>query len=128
MLAASFLGVNTSIGIGQVKTDTARDLMLADYYNPDTDVFLSKEKIKKATHRQIYEYIRQSKHNIFFAAARMRSLIDEWRKFADLKQKPEITATLYSLKHKNPHNNPQPNERGLQVVNQFYKLAQDWLK
>ncbi|MDO8512094.1 MAG: hypothetical protein Q7S57_02385 [bacterium] len=35
---------------------------------------------------------------------------------------------IYSLKHKDPHNSPQPNDRGLQIVNEFYKLAQDWLK
>jgi len=122
------IGKNTSVGIGQVTTDTAKGLMATGYYNPDPKIFSSKEKIKKATRRQIYEYIKEPRHNIFFAAARIRGLIDKWKKFVDLDKKPEIIATLYSLKNKDPHDNPQPNGRGLQIVNEFYKLAQDWLK
>ncbi len=128
MLAGYFIGINTSAGIGQVTTNTAKNLMIAGYYNPDPNKISSKEKIKNATRRQICEYLKEPKHNIFFAAAQMRGLIDEWKKFVDLSKRPEIIATLYSLKHKDPHNNPQPNDRGSQIVNEFYKLAQDWLK
>jgi len=128
LLAGNFIGKNTSGGIAQVTTETARDLMLLDYYNPDPERFSSKEKINKAFSQQIYSYLKESKHSIFFGAARMRYFIDEWKKFIDLSKRPEIIATLYSLKHKDPHNNPQPNDRGLQIINEFYKLAQDWLK
>lgn len=127
ILSAEFLGKNTSIGIAQVKTETARGLMAAGYYNPDPDKFSSKEKIKKTTRREIYEYLKEPKHNIFFAAATLRSLIDNWKKFINLKEKPEILASLYSLS-RTPHKDPQPNSRGLQIANEFYKLAQDWLK
>jgi len=127
MLSVYFIGKNTSAGIGQVKTDTARGLMLSGYYNPDPNKFSSKEKIKKATRQQIYEYVKQPKHSIFFAAARIRGLFDDWKKFIDLNKNPEVLASLYSLK-KDPHSNPQPNDRGLQITNEFYKLAQDWLK
>lgn len=34
---------------------------------------------------------------------------------------------VYSMK-KDPHSNPQPNNRGLQIVNEFYNLAKEWLK
>ncbi len=128
MLSVYFIGKNTSAGIGQVKTDTAKGLMLSGYYNPDPDKFSSKEKIKKATRQQIYEYTKQPKHSIFFVAARIRGFVDAWKKFINLREKPEIIATLYSLGDIDPHNNPQPNERGLQIANEFYKLAQDWLK
>lgn len=128
MLTVYFIGVNTSAGIGQIKTDTAKGLMLSGYYNPDMDKFSSKEKIKKATRQQIYEYIKQPKHSIFLAAARMRYFIDEWKKFIDLSKKPEIIATLYSLSKDNPKSNPQPNGRGLQITNEFYNLAKEWLK
>jgi len=36
-------------------------------------------------------------------------------------------ATLYSLDRK-PHLNPQPNDRGLQITNEFYNLVKEWLK
>ena len=127
LLAGNFIGKNTSGGIAQVKTDVARNLMLLGYYNPDPEKFLSKEKIKKVSRQQIYSYIKEPKHSIFFGAAHLRSLIDEWLKFIDLNKKPEVLASLYSLK-KNPHINPQPNDRGLQIANEFYKLSQDWLK
>jgi len=128
MLSVYFIGVNTSAGIGQVKTDTAKGLMLGGYYNPDTNKFSSKEKIKKATRQQIYEYIKQPKHSIFFVAARINSFIDEWKKFIDLSERPEIIATLYSLSYDKPHSKPKPNERGLQIANEFYNLAKEWLQ
>ena len=126
LLAGEFIGKNTSGGIAQVKTDTARDLMLSGYYNPDPEKFPSKEKIIKAPNQQIYSYINKPKHNIFFGVARLRSLIDGWKKFINLSDNPKILASLYSL-GKRPHSDPQPNDRGLQIVNEFYKLAQDWL-
>jgi hypothetical protein len=128
MLAVYFIGRNTSIGIGQVTTDVAKNLIIHGYYNPDPDKFSSKEKIKKTTRREIYEYLKHPQHNIFFAGAHMRSLVDEWKKFVDLNKRPEIIASLYSLQHKDPHSNPQPNNRGLQIVNEFYNLAKEWLK
>jgi len=58
----------------------------------------------------------------------MRALIDEWRKFIDISKSPNIIATLYSLKGKTPHAHPEPNNRGLQIANEFYKLAKEWLR
>lgn len=128
MLSVYFIGRNTSVGIGQVTTDVAKNLIGLNYYNPDPNKFFSNEKIQKITRREIYEYLKQPQYNIFFVGAHMRSLIDEWKKFVDLNKKPEIIATLYSSQHKNPHSNPQPNDRGLQIVNEFYGLAKEWLK
>ena len=127
MLAVYFIGRNTSIGIGQVTTDVAKDLIVYDYYNPDPNKFSSKEKIKKITRREIYEYLKQPQHNIFFTGAHMRSLIDAWIKFINLSENSEVLASLYSMK-KDPHSNPQPNDRGLQTANEFYNLAKEWLK
>jgi len=58
----------------------------------------------------------------------MRHFIDEWKKFIDLSKRPEIIATLYSLSKDSPKSNPQPNDRGLQIANEFYDLAKEWLK
>lgn len=63
-----------------------------------------------------------------FAVARMRALIDEWRRFVDLSQRPEIIATLYHLPYKKPHADPRPNDRGLQIVKEFYPLAKNWIQ
>jgi hypothetical protein len=126
-LLGYFIGINTSAGIAQVKTDTARGLIKSGYYNPDPDK-LSPKNIDKISRRQLYQYVEQPKHSICFAAARIKSLIDAWKKFVDLNKRPEIIATLYSLDHKTPHSSPQPNSRGQQITNEFYKLAQKWLQ
>lgn len=127
-LAGYFIGVNTSAGIAQVKTDTARGLIESGYYNPNpADPQLSKEKIDKTSRSHLYTYVVQPEHSISFAAARMRKLIDEWKKFVDLNKKPEIIATLYHLPGKHPHAHPEPNERGLQIADEFYQLAKEWL-
>jgi len=75
----------------------------------------------------LYEYVKQPEHSIFFAAARMRELADRWKRFVNLDTMPEIVSTLYHLPDdkKKPHGNPQPNERGLQIAHEFYKLAKE---
>lgn len=128
-LLVSFVGANTSAGIAQVEIDTARDLIERGYYNPNPDDSkLSSATIRKVSRSHLHLYVKKPKHSIFFAAARMRALIDEWRKFLDLGKKPEIIATLYHLKHKDPHARPKPNDRGLQITGEFYNLAQEWLQ
>lgn len=127
-LAGYFIGVNTSIGIAQVETDTARGLIQRGYYNPDpNDNKLSPANIQNVSRSYLYQYIKEPRHCIFFAAARMRALIDEWKKFVDLGKRPEIITTLYSLKRKDPHSDPKPNDRGLQITKEFYSLAKEWL-
>lgn len=89
-----------------------------------------------ARYLQLYEHTLQKdggpfiiikgKVKITKAAAKMRSVIDGWKKFIDLSSKPDIIATLYSL-YKDPHAHPQPSERGTQIANEFYQLAKAWL-
>lgn len=128
-LTGYFVGINTSAGIAQVEIETARGLIERGYYNPNPDdLKLSPANIKKTSRAHLYQYVKEAKHSTFFAAARMRALIDEWKKFLDLSQRPEIIATLYSLKHKRPRAQPEPNNRGVQIVEEFYVLAKDWLR
>lgn len=127
LLVVAFIGKNTSVGIAQVTIDTARDLIKNGYYNPNPDdPKLAKENINKTSRAYMYAYIVETKHNIFLAAAKIRSLINDWHRFIDIGNKPEIIATLYSL-YKRPHPNPQPNERGLQISSEFYLLAKEFL-
>lgn len=129
LLAGYFIGINTSVGIAQIKIETARGLIKNGYYNPDlNDPKLSPDNIAKTSRAYLYQYVKNPKHSIFFAAARMSTLADEWKKFVNLGEKPEIIATLYSLPHINPHQNPKPNDRGLQIAKEFYQLAKDWLE
>ncbi|OHA04207.1 MAG: hypothetical protein A3J10_01245 [Candidatus Sungbacteria bacterium RIFCSPLOWO2_02_FULL_54_10] len=128
-LGGHFLGANTSVGIAQVKIDTALGLIKKGYYNPNPrDSRLSPKNIQKITRQELYPYLKKPEHGIFFAAARMRDLIDEWKKFVDLNQRPEIIATLYHLPHRPPRTQPESNDRGLQIADEFYKLAKQWLR
>ena len=119
---------DVSAGIAQVKIETARGLIKDGYFNPDPkDPRLSPEKVEKTLRKDLYEYVKQPKYNIFFAAAHMRALIDRWKEFVDLRERPEIIATLYSIgRGKPPHGSPQPSKRGLQISGEFYKLSREW--
>lgn len=128
LLASYFIGINTSTGIAQVKLETARGLIKDGYYNPNPhDPKLARDKINKTPRKYLYQYVKEPKHSIFFAAARMRELIDKWKRFVNLAERPEIISTLYSM-YKLPHANPQANARGLQITNEFYPLVKKWLR
>ncbi len=127
-LLGYFIGINASVGIAQVKLETARGLIKGGYYNPNpADSKLLPENIARTSRMYLYQYVKEPKHSIFFAAAQMRSLIVEWKTLQDISKQPEIIATLYSLKGKTPHKNPEANERGLQIAGEFYELAKMWL-
>lgn len=128
-LKGNVVGINASVGIAQVKIDTANNLIKKELYNPNpNDKKLPFRRLNNLSRLHLYDYLVQPKHNIFFAAAYIRSLIDEWGGYIDLKDKPEIIATLYHLGYKKPHTDPKPNKRGLQILEEFYPLARKWLQ
>ena len=104
---------NTSIGIAQVTAKNANYLLKRGLYNP--------------TREHLYKYLIEPKHNIYIGAALIRSIIDDWKPFIDLKNKPDILATLYSL-GRSPHGDPKSNERGSQIADEFYQLVKDYLQ
>lgn len=62
-LIGYFIGVNTSAGIAQVKTKTARGLIRSGYYNPNPDdEKLSPERVQKTSLSYLYLYVKESKH------------------------------------------------------------------
>lgn len=130
-LGAAFVGKNTSAGIAQVAIDTAKDLIEREYYNPNpNDKKLLKENIRQTSRAYVYAYVVQPKHNIRFAAARIRYLIDRWAPFVDISKRTEIIGTLYSLSDSKtpPHPHPKSNSRGLQIAQEFYPIARKILK
>lgn len=128
-LGGSVAGKNVSVGIAQIKLDTANNLIKNGMYNPNPDdTALPFKRINDGARIYLFTYVIQPKHNIFFSAAFIRSLIDEWRESADLSKQPEIIATLYHQSHRNPHPDPAPDERGSQIAGEFYQLAKQWLQ
>jgi len=117
-------GWDVSVGTGQVSLRTAKDLIKSGYFNPNPeDQLLSAPDISGVPPSVLFAYILEPKNNTFFAAARIRELIDSWKSEAGIDLTPEIIATLYSLKYKKPHSSPVANTRGLQIVNEFVPFA-----
>lgn len=129
-LEAKIVGMNVSIGIAQVKIDTANQLIKKGLYNPNPgDKKLPfNGTLSNDDRKYLYEYVIQPKYNVRFAAAFIRSLINDWMDEIDLSQRPEIVATLYHLPYRPPRSKPVSDERGDQIASEFYKLAKKWLK
>lgn len=128
-VGAKIIGRDMSVGIAQVKIETANGLIRKGAYNPNpNDKNLPfAGTLSNENRRYLYKYLIQSKHNIRFAAARMRDLIDEWASAVDISERSEILATLYSHSYKKPHPNPKADERGEQIATEFYRLSKKWI-
>lgn len=127
-LGGDIVGVNVSVGVAQVKIDTAHDLIRKGIYHPNKkDARLPYDRLTNTGRRHLYDYLIQSKHNIRFAAAFIRHVIDLWSQYIDLSNRVDIIGTLYNRGYGEPKKNPTANERGKQIANEFYPLARRWL-
>jgi len=126
----NLIGRNVSVGIAQIKLETANSLMAKGYYNPNPDdkKLPIKGVIANADRRYLFEYVVEPKHNINFQAALISEFIDTWSKHIDLSDRPEILATLYHLEYRKPRSNPESDERGNQIAVEFYELAKKLLE
>ncbi len=123
------LNWNSSVGIAQVTLETARGLIRIGYYNPNpNDPKLSEGRINKVSKEYLYDYVVKPKHSVFFAAARIREVIDQWLPVIDLSHRPEIIGTLYSQPPRKPNKNPGPSDRGTQIHEEFYPLSKTILR
>lgn len=121
-------GRDSSVGVAQVKVSTAKDLIRGEFYNPEPkDKSFSPQNINKLPSRKLYKYLDNPEHSIYFAGAKINMIIKAWSSYLDLREKPEILATLYSLS-KDPHSNPHANDRGKQIAGEFYKIAKRALR
>lgn len=128
-LGGIFVSSNASVGIAQVTIKAARELVKKEYYNPNPDdKELSPKKIAKVSRTYLYAYVVQPRHNIHFAAARIRQTIDHWAHKIDLSNRPEILGTLYSQGLGEPKFTPGPSDRGLQIAREFYPFAKKILE
>ncbi|OGZ20424.1 MAG: hypothetical protein A2654_00010 [Candidatus Nealsonbacteria bacterium RIFCSPHIGHO2_01_FULL_43_31] len=129
LLGLKILGRNVSVGAAQVKLETANSLIKKGLYNPNPD---DKElpfsgTLSNKNREHLYQYVIQPKHNIRFAAAFIRSLIEVWATHIDITKRPEIIATLYSIGYGDPKVNPVASKAGAQIIEEFYPLAKKWL-
>jgi hypothetical protein len=126
-LGGDIIGANVSVGVAQVKIDTAHDLIRKGAYHPNLkDRRLPYVRLINGGRRHLYDYLIQPKHNVRFAAAFIRFVIDFWSQHIDLSNRTDIVATLYNQGYGEPKKNPKANERGKQIANEFYPLAKSW--
>lgn len=124
------VGRNVSVGIAQLKLETANGLIKGEFYNPNPEdkklPFI--DQLRNDDRRYLYQYVSPPKHNLRFAAAFLRSLIDEWKSILDISKRPEVLGTFYSLSHQKPSTRPKILPRGRQIAEEFYGYAKKWLK
>jgi hypothetical protein len=121
-------GRNMSVGIAQVKIDTANSIIKLNLYNPNShDQKLPYKKLDSDARSHLYTYLINPRHNIFFATAVVKDILNSWNPVAGKKLTQSVIATLYSKGGK-PNHSPSSNERGEQIANEFYILAKKLLK
>lgn len=127
-LGADIVGLNVSVGVAQVKLETANGVIQKGIYNPnpfDKKLPFS-GNLTNRNRRYLYDYVIQPKHNVRFGAAVLRRTIDFWMKYIDLSNRPEILGTLYQRGYGEPKENPVAIPRGEQIADEFYNYAKRW--
>jgi len=128
-LGGDIIGWNVSIGVAQIKIDTAHDLIRKGIYHPDPrDARLPYNRLTNAGRRHLYDYLIQPKHNVRFAAAFIRFVIDFWAPYIDISTRTDIIGTLYHQGYGKPKMNPKADERGKQIAHEFYQSAKRWMR
>lgn len=112
------------VKIDQVPKRTIYEIINLGLYNPDPS---GEKNISRA---RLYTYLCDPKHNLNFAAARIRQTIDYWwkEKKEDISENIGVLGTLYSQGLKKPHANPKANDRGHQIQNEFYPIVKNILE
>lgn len=117
------LHLNTSIGIGQIRVNTARDLerIYSDLDPNRGDSLLANETFVRV------ERLKDPFTNIRYVAAKLHFSQTRWKqKGFDIINQFEILGTLYNIEYVSnpiePHANPQPNDFGRGVKKNYEKV------
>ena len=99
-----YLGVDTSIGLGQVKISTAKMLVDKGY--------ISRESVGMENNRN-YSYVnalQNNEYNSIFVAGYLQYLIDNWKgEYSEITNDIGVLATLYNKGVGEPHSSPGPS-------------------
>lgn len=115
--------LNTSIGIGQVRVKTAKDLekyYLKLDYNRSSSLFVNDNFAR-------VERLKDPLNNIRYVAAKINFNQERWKKAGfDLSDSPDILGTLYNIEDivrpVKPHSKPRPNKFGRGVKINYQKV------
>ena len=117
------LGINTSIGIGQVRIDTAKAL---EKYYPNLNPFYKERGFANSNIVRV-ERLKDPLTNIRYVAAKIKFSQAGWAQAGfDIQNKPEILGTLYNIEDVfipvKPHASPKANDFGKGVKNNYNKI------
>jgi hypothetical protein len=129
----ALVGVNiSSIGIAQIQYRRARELEQRGYM-PITMATYVPIKIGNITVPRVVATARQNliiklmndKINIDYAAAYLAYHQDTWREaYPNIANNPGVLGTLYNIREKTPHSNPQVSkEFGIPVQNHYNAMG-----
>lgn len=115
------IGLNTSVGIGQVRVNTARALEERYPQLVPEVVFSSDDNFARV------ERLKDPFLNIRYVAAKVHFDMAHWRNAGiDISEKPEILGTLYNTQDVaqpiTPHANPEANEFGKGVGENYERV------
>ena len=110
--------MDTSIGIGQVRVSTARDLEDKGYMEITTALAyydLESSYIYMSRNSRIASKLTNPETNIRYVAAYLRYWQDTWYTTHDISDRIDILCTLYNLgdNANKPNSDPKPNDFGI---------------
>ena len=122
------LFVNTSIGIGQVRVQTAEEL---EYKYPQLHPIVKSDHVIQSNAVRV-EFLKDPLMNIRYVAAKIAFDQERWKEAGfDISDRPDILGTLYNIEDvknpkKEPHANPDSNDFGKGVA-ENYDAIKRWL-
>jgi hypothetical protein len=112
----AWFGLNTSVGVAQIKLKTARE-MIAVGYIPNIS--------SKISDPDLYRLLTDNQMGVAFCAARIRQILDYWKSNGhplSAETQVGVVGQLYSQGLGSPKSNPVILARGAQAI-KFYALA-----
>ena len=127
-----YYGINTSVGIGQVRIGTAKMLEKKGYVKitkrgKDHYIFNIYVLHPGKKNKDVYNRLMWSSINIVYVAAYLKYMQDVWRKnYEKIASSPDILGTLYNTGKTDAHSNPKANSFG-KYVKKSQKRLRKWL-
>jgi RHS repeat-associated protein len=121
----SNIGVDTSVGLGQVRLRTAEMLEQSGYMPLTPSVTyvtadMFRYNIATTYNIALSRRLEDDKINSLYVAAYIKFIQDKWQgEFPAIADRPDILGTLYNLGVKTPHGNPEPNDFGSYVQEHY---------